>query len=116
MLYRYDRYATLHALRGIPKFCMCLGPGCDSGQVHACGNRQPIMTCNVCYFKTCFTHQMPWHEDMTCTEYDKARKRQNEENESSLAVLRKVGLTCPSCSLPGIKVSGCDHMTCKSYS
>jgi hypothetical protein len=114
--YRYDRHATMHALRGVRNFCMCLRPGCNSGQVHASGNGQPIMTCNVCHFKTCFTHQMPWHEGMTCLDYDQTHRRQNEENEASLALLRNVGLICPSCSLPGIKVSGCDHMTCTSLS
>lgn len=114
ILNRYDRHATMHALKGVRNFCMCLGPGCDSGQVHASGNRQPIMTCDVCHFKTCFTHQMPWHEGMTCTAYDQTRTRQNEENAASLGLLRTTGMICPSCSIPGIKVSGCDHMTCMS--
>jgi len=104
----------MHALQGVPNFCMCLGPGCESGQVHVSGNRQPIMTCNVCGFKTCFTHQMPWHEGMTCADYDWIGARQNEENDASLTLIRNVGMICPSCSAPGIKVSGCDHMTCKS--
>lgn len=72
------------------------------------------MTCNACDFKTCFTHQMPWHEGMTCAYYDQISARQNEENEASLALVRNVGMICPNCSTPGIKVSGCDHMTCKS--
>lgn len=92
---------------------MCLGPTCNSGQVHGSGNEQPIMTCNACGFKTCFTHEMPWHEDLTCEAYDQTRHRQSEENKASLALVQKEGKICPNCSVPGIKVSGCDHLTCQ---
>jgi hypothetical protein len=101
----------------MPNFTMCLGPGCDSGQIHGGGDDQPIMTCTTCKFKTCFTHKLPHHAGMTCDEYDEdaSRKRRIEEEAASEKHLREETKKCPNsdCAVPCVKVIGCDHITCR---
>jgi hypothetical protein len=43
---------------------------CDFGQLHTGGLDHPIVRCMKCGFRSCFRHSVPWHERMTCEEYD----------------------------------------------
>lgn len=43
---------------------------CGSGQLHITGKDQPIVTCLHCGHRSCFTHNLAWHENMSCEEYD----------------------------------------------
>ncbi|KAJ8133446.1 hypothetical protein O1611_g179 [Lasiodiplodia mahajangana] len=54
-----------------PNFCWCTA-GCGSGQLHLEGRENPLMICTNCGGKTCFTHQSPWHDGLTCREFDKS--------------------------------------------
>ena len=82
---RYDAKQMQEMLSTMPNFARCLGPNCSSGQIHDGGDEQPIMTCISCQFKTCYTHQLPWHDGQTCAEYDDMhaeRVRQEEQTEA----------------------------------
>ncbi|TGO62058.1 hypothetical protein BOTNAR_0119g00220 [Botryotinia narcissicola] len=96
----------------LPNFTFCLGPTCESGQIHT--RDHPMMTCTTCAFKTCFNHKLPWHEDLTCSEFDlfnQARVRQEAASEAWIAEHTKL---CPNpkCGMRIQKKSGCDHLTC----
>jgi hypothetical protein len=112
---RYDQKSLLAAFRDMPNFTMCLGPGCDSGQIHETGDDQPIMTCTTCHFKTCFTHKMPWHSGQTCADYDAERKERMEQEAASEQLISDTTKKCPNpqCGHGIEKSGGCDHMTCK---
>jgi hypothetical protein len=114
-LARYDQKSLLAAFRDIPNFTMCLGPGCDSGQIHETGDDQPIMTCTKCHFKTCFSHKMPWHSGQTCAEYDAERKERMEQEAASEKLIAETAKQCPNpqCGHGITKDGGCDHMTCE---
>lgn len=45
--------------------------GCGSGQIHESGREQPIVTCLHCSHRSCFQHNVPWHENLSCDEYDR---------------------------------------------
>lgn len=45
--------------------------GCGSGQIHDSDARHPIVTCLHCGQRSCFQHNVPWHEGLTCKEYDR---------------------------------------------
>lgn len=51
---------------------------CDFGQLHENGAQKPIICCLKCGFRSCFVHSMPWHEHLTCEEYDKMLKNPDE--------------------------------------
>jgi hypothetical protein len=99
----------------MPNFTMCLGPNCGSGQIHGGGNDQPIMTCTTCHFKTCFAHKMPWHEGLTCMQYDNRQVERLRQETASAELLGKTTKTCPNprCGMNLDKYTGCDHVRCK---
>lgn len=65
----------------------------------------PIIICYNCGVKSCYTHDVTWHEDQTCEEYDENMKKPDE-------YLSQNTKKCPKCSLSIEKNEGCDHMTC----
>ena len=101
--------------RDMPNFAMCLDPGCSSGQIHDGGNDHPIMTCDTCHFKTCFTHMMPWHTGLTCSEYDAQQKERFEQEAASEKFVSETSVICPNpnCGFRIYKYTGCDHMRCR---
>jgi uncharacterized protein YfiM (DUF2279 family) len=44
--------------------------GCGSGQIHETGSEQPIVSCLHCSHRSCFVHNVAWHENLSCAEYD----------------------------------------------
>jgi hypothetical protein len=99
----------------MPNFTNCLGPSCGSGQIHETGDDQPIMTCDKCHFKTCFTHKMPWHSGQTCADYDAEQKERTEQEGACEKLIAETTKKCPNpeCGHGIEKIGGCDHMTCK---
>ncbi|CAG8662918.1 28071_t:CDS:2 [Dentiscutata erythropus] len=69
------------------------------------------MTCPKCGSKACFTHDVPWHEGLTCSEYD--QRKNNEQEVATHNYLLKETKPCPNCGVHIVKNGGCDHMTCK---
>lgn len=66
----YDFHSMKKAVSSDPNFRWCTAAECSSGQVHPDGAESPLMICNSCRGLSCFTHQSPWHEGMTCLEFD----------------------------------------------
>ena len=61
-------YLTLrHSVSAHPDFMWCLS--CDSGQMHD-GSNGPVVICIACNSRACFDHKVPWHEGLTCRQYD----------------------------------------------
>lgn len=67
--YRYEAMSLRAAMDVVQDFVWCPS-GCGSGQMHETGRDQPIVTCVECKYKFCFTHGVPWHETLSCLEYD----------------------------------------------
>jgi E3 ubiquitin-protein ligase RNF14 len=113
---RYDKFATMSVLSAMPNFRPCIGPRCDSGQLHTTGADGPIFTCSECRFKHCTIHNVPWHANLTCREYDYAQnpKLKKKEEEASEKAVRELSRKCPGrgCGAPIQRNGGCDHMTC----
>jgi hypothetical protein len=116
----YERMGIRGFVNDNPNFVWC--QNCPSGQEHVGGEDQPIVTCQACGSKTCFKHQIPWHEQMLCDEYDERVRLSNDERQSraqqELASLRAIHTTTKPCAnkdckAPIQKTQGCDHMTCK---
>ncbi|KAI5467019.1 hypothetical protein BGZ63DRAFT_341655, partial [Mariannaea sp. PMI_226] len=85
---RYETLAIRAAMSEAENFTWCTS-GCGSGQIHDSGVDQPIVTCLHCRHRFCFHHSVPWHENLTCDEYDQLladpenfRSRLELENEA----------------------------------
>lgn len=92
---------------------MCMALNCPSGQSHE--SEDPMMTCKVCQFKVCVVHKLPWHEGMTCEQFD-AQDSEIERQELEHASMQLVADTakpCPKCGHGVVKEVGCDELTCK---
>lgn len=114
----YQQYVDLvlrSSLSNNPEFHWCIKPGCHSGQLHADSN--PIFRCAQCKLRSCVQHKVPWHDGLTCKEYD-ARITSHKREMEEVASRRKVKETtrqCPgqNCGWRIEKNDGCDHMTCR---
>ncbi|KAJ5038668.1 uncharacterized protein L3040_006348 [Drepanopeziza brunnea f. sp. 'multigermtubi'] len=65
---RYDTRLLRRALGADRNAVWC--QNCASGQIHEGGSTQPIVRCSNCHFRSCFRHGVPWHDRLTCEEYD----------------------------------------------
>ncbi|GBB83222.1 hypothetical protein RclHR1_00100026 [Rhizophagus clarus] len=106
---RSNELMVRQTLSMMSEFRWCKNPKCNSGQIHLEGDDAPIMTCQSCGQKSCFTHDIPWHEDSTCSDYE--IRLGNDEATKNL--LDKKTKSCPKCGVRITKGDGCDHMTCK---
>ncbi|CAB4441718.1 unnamed protein product [Rhizophagus irregularis] len=107
---RYDRMLVNSALGGDPNFRWCKNSKCGSGQIHSSGHNEPIMRCESCGQKSCYTHDVLWHTDLTCTQYSDIIKKAEEATQD---LLNRETKACPKCGVRITKNGGCNHMTCK---
>lgn len=68
---RYDHLAVRAAVSSDPDFFWCQGPSCTSGQSHVGGENEPLFECRACRFRYCIIHRVAWHENETCTAFDR---------------------------------------------
>ena len=124
VMVRYEIISMLRLVQAMPTFVWCLSLKCDSGQIHQDGDKAPIVTCAACGFKMCFTHQVAWHPELTCTQYEASktapganaelRTRLAREEGETAATLARLTKPCPSCGAKILKDGGCNHMKCMS--
>jgi hypothetical protein len=72
----------------------------------------------------CTTHDIAFHLGETCAAYDErlaheaeeeeGKKLREDQEEKSAEEVKRCATVCPGCGVPIQKVSGCDHMTCKT--
>lgn len=79
---RYDERVTIESLQDEPGFRWCPQPGCPGGQIQAHGDAEPIVTCNHCRQRFCFTHRIPWHTGLTCRQYDETPELMTQVQEA----------------------------------
>ncbi|KAK0117367.1 hypothetical protein ONS96_013197 [Cadophora gregata f. sp. sojae] len=73
------------------------------------------MNCNLCGFKTCALHKLPWHEGFSCEEFDcdESQIERLEADEATAKLLSKNSKVCPACNQGVTKTDGCDHLQCR---
>ena len=82
---RYDERVTIASLQNEPGFRWCPQLGCPGGQIQVNGDAEPIVTCNLCQQRACFTHRVPWHTGLTCRQYDEAPELARHSHEAEEA-------------------------------
>ncbi|CAF0997716.1 unnamed protein product [Rotaria sordida] len=106
---RYTQFELNRALEQNSEFVWC-AYGCGSGQLNEGATMNNTIQCVNCHLLTCFTHKCPWHDGMTCEEYDMPRTDgQLHASQRWISVNTK---ECPKCHSHIEKNDGCDHMTC----
>jgi hypothetical protein len=110
---RYDEYLKLVALSQMPSFMWCLSEKCSSGQIHDLVLNSHIV-CADCEFEMCFTHQVKWHEGLSCEQYDSLKETGDPEFQQTQEWITNNTKSCPECNIQVQKGNGCFHMTCES--
>ena len=95
-------------------------PGEDRDYCH-CYN------CTACHRPNCFKHQIPWHHEFSCAQYDYRREHERvkaggltkdemaEQDREALRLMQaQQTRICPYCGNAVQKSYGCDNMHCKS--
>ena len=114
----YYQLELIRFLETLEEFRACQSPTCDSGQLHASGAAEPIVVCEDCGFRSCFVHRMPWHDGVTCAQYDARNPEQVERDkrveEKDYRKMFGEGVKpCPNCRSPIQKRGGCNLMSCE---
>ncbi|KAH6650219.1 hypothetical protein F5144DRAFT_555621 [Chaetomium tenue] len=107
---RYDTLVTRAALTKEPTFHFCLSPACGSGQMYE--ENCPRFECVSCQASSCLHHNLPWHWDETCQEYDKRNQDRRAAEKASQKAVRGSSKPCPGCKRDVHKFAGCNHITC----
>ncbi|KAH7180103.1 uncharacterized protein B0J16DRAFT_271771 [Fusarium flagelliforme] len=110
---RYDDYLKLKALSQMPSFMWCLSENCSSGQIHDLLLNSHVV-CADCEFEMCFTHQVKWHEGLSCEQFDSLKETGDPEFRQTQEWIKTNTKPCPECDIQVQKGSGCFHMTCQS--
>ncbi|KAJ1308383.1 hypothetical protein OPQ81_004089 [Rhizoctonia solani] len=112
---RYEALLLRRTLEAEPNFVWCKNAKCNWGQVHESGANAPIVICQVCRARSCFTHNVPWHTGLTCAQYNAQHVNRARENQASEAYIARNAKQCPNprCGRRIEKFDGCDHMTCR---
>ncbi|CAJ0755251.1 719_t:CDS:2 [Entrophospora sp. SA101] len=130
----YDLLAYKITIQRIPDFRWCKVP-CGAGQIHIGKgiittlkrlsfrgyvltfryfiDKTPVVICEGCGGKSCYTHEVAWHMGQTCKDYESNKK---EADFATTDYILRETKGCPGCSIPIEKNKGCDHMTCRKCS
>ena len=93
-------------------FLWCPSSGCGNGEVYA-PTLNPFVTCKKCKARICFSHQVMWHEGLTCHQYDlKAAANLDPNAKKDMLEIKRTTKPCPFCKLRIRKEGGCNHMEC----
>ena len=112
---RYDRLLLGSALSKMKDFRYCTNTRCGAGHVHDGGSDNPIMTCRGCKQMSCFVDQVPWHQGISCEEYQQ-KIAEDPHVLANISYLQRYTKSCPNCQRSIQKSGGCNHMTCRRAS
>lgn len=71
------------------------------------------MICQECQGRTCIACDIVWHPEVSCADIAARRaEAMGVEEAATSRYLSANSKMCPNCKVPGVKVQGCDHMTC----
>ena len=65
------------------------------------------MQCHSCNFLSCFLHDVPWHQGLTCSQFDE--RSRNSDDHATQALLDADTKQCPRCYSRITKNGGCDR-------
>ncbi|EJU02140.1 hypothetical protein DACRYDRAFT_115913 [Dacryopinax primogenitus] len=115
---RYDRLLLRKAVGNQPGFVWCKNPSCEGGQFHIIPDmpkrlglvgwmQEPcldadLVVCFACGTKSCFRHDVLWHEGRSCQEYEQSKgtKPFAKMQSRTRATIEKTTRACPKCKTP----------------
>ena len=115
----YERNHFLAVKQKDPLTRFCPVPGC-SALIDTEVPSLPHIICPSCRAEYCFYCMRSWHGPNVTCEESKKKEKELEPDSASIQfeewVEKNNAKSCPNCKIMIEKVSGCNHMTCKSCS
>ena len=120
MLAKFEASVLKSTLESNPDFLNCQTPDCP--YMFETSGEDPHFRCLMCQKEYCLKCKVPWHQQMTCEEFQadlEKKKKEYEEykrlqsDEVFLEFARQNGYKpCPKCQQYCEKISGCKAVTC----
>ncbi|KAG8748601.1 hypothetical protein FRC12_013814 [Ceratobasidium sp. 428] len=92
----YEALLLRREMEAEKDFVWCKNPQCKGGQIHRPGKSNPIVICETCRAKSCFVHDRPWHEGLTCEQFDKQRRDEVHDKATAQYIAQNTK-PCPNC-------------------
>lgn len=103
-----------HIRRNPNKFSYCPTPNCSTVYQRS-STPGEVFTCPDCLLDVCKSCNVETHDGVSCTEFKIANHSDENADRLFSEWKRRHGVQkCPNCSVDIQKVSGCNHVTCKS--
>ena len=107
----YNKLSLKVAFQEMSDVAHCPQPNCQYSQIKEHGT--DYIRCHTCRFEYCFACQYPWHEGISCEDFERVfNEHKKEETESNKWKLKRTK-PCPKCNVRIQKNKGCSHMTCR---
>ncbi|KAK2779430.1 hypothetical protein FQN52_002444 [Onygenales sp. PD_12] len=81
-----------------PRWTWCLSVTCSSGQIFPEQSRSQKVTCAKCGAHSCFFHGVPWHEKLSCSQFDDTRPDAQSIRNSEDRI-RRMTKVCPTAGI-----------------
>ena len=90
----------------------CPTPGCK--YICSYDKNEFNLICPLCHKSYCLQCKTEWHQNLTCEEYQKSKKKEDDENDIKFEEYVKGNnfKQCPNCKRWVEKTEGCDHIFC----
>ena len=90
----------------------CPTPGCK--YICSYDKNEFNLICPLCHKSYCLQCKTEWHQNLTCEEYQKNKKKEDDENDIKFEEYVKGNnfKQCPNCKRWVEKTQGCDHISC----
>jgi hypothetical protein len=111
MAARFRKLQYLHQCNNTPDWRWCLEPKCKGGQIHKEDNGE-LFVCATCGGEACIPCDRPWHKGKTCEEFKARVKDRIDDEDKTLAMIKRKTKKCPNCKISIEKQGGCVHMSC----
>ena len=79
----YGHYLVLKHFSDPPNFRWCSGDKCKNGQIFE-GMESYVRQkweCESCHAMMCYRHDVPWHDEQSCTEFETTRGEEEANEE-----------------------------------
>lgn len=97
------------------EFHACPSADCPWGAFFAKDDGN-ILNCPLCKARYCLSCEFPFHEGETCEGHREASAERERQDAKSLKTVVMISKPCPKCKANINKYTGCDHVTCRSFS
>eukprot|EP01080_Neovahlkampfia_damariscottae_P001708 gene1708-477_t len=114
LIEKYDEFSLKKALAQMKNVIYCLNDKCNNAMIVDTEVEDNMIICNNedCKMKICIQCKVPYHDGISCEEYQKWKLNSQESEKQYSEWAQKNSKKCPQCKTDIEKSGGCNHMKC----